>query len=195
MKKLTTSAFINAQKGAVLIVGLVLLLIMTLIGVSATTVTVFDEKLGSSLRDKDTSIQAAEAALSAGESWLKTNQHNKAQLAQARSSVGELVAGTVACTNNTQPLWDNANSVMLSNSEYDASHSGAESALIEQPRFTRELVGREKISNLGSSGYGQVSYMDTYRFTSRGAGRAANSLGTARSVTVLQSHYSIPSQP
>lgn len=183
------------QSGAVLIVGLVLLLIMTLIGVSATTVTLFDEKLGSSLRDKDTSMQAAEAAISAGERWLRANQHDKVQLRLARDSTSRLTGGQLACTDSAQSPWSDVNSVELAASEYDATSNGVESPLAVQPRFLREKVGRAEASDEGSSGYGRDMYIDTYRISARAAGRASNALGEPRSVTQVQSYFSLLSQP
>ena len=60
----------RCQQGAVLIVSLLLLLIMTLIGVTTMSTTSLEEKMAGNMRDKNTALQAAEAALEDGESWI-----------------------------------------------------------------------------------------------------------------------------
>lgn len=57
----------NAQRGAVLIVGLIMLLLITMIGVTAMQVTTQQERMAGNLRDRNIAFQAAEMALRAGE--------------------------------------------------------------------------------------------------------------------------------
>jgi len=54
---------IHRQSGAALIVSLILLLVMTLLGVSAMQTNVLEEKMAGNFRDRDLAFQAAEAAL------------------------------------------------------------------------------------------------------------------------------------
>jgi type IV pilus assembly protein PilX len=63
----------SAQRGVVLIVALVALLMMTMIGVTAMRDTGFQERMSGNLRDRNLAFQAAEAALRTGESWLVNN--------------------------------------------------------------------------------------------------------------------------
>lgn len=58
---------INKQNGAALIVCLILLLVMTLLGVTSITTTTMEEKMAGNIRNKHLSFQAAEAALRTGE--------------------------------------------------------------------------------------------------------------------------------
>jgi Tfp pilus assembly protein PilX len=51
------------QRGAALVVGLVLLVVITLVGVGAMQTTTLQEKMAGNLRDSNLSFQAAEAAL------------------------------------------------------------------------------------------------------------------------------------
>ena len=51
------------QKGAALVVGLILLVVITLIGVSAMQSTTLQEKMAGNLRDSNLSFQAAEVGL------------------------------------------------------------------------------------------------------------------------------------
>lgn len=59
-----------AQRGAVLIVGLVLLLVVTLIGVSALRTTALQERMTGNLRQTNIAFQAAEAGLQAGLAYI-----------------------------------------------------------------------------------------------------------------------------
>ena len=64
-KRLGSSA--ASQSGAVLIVSLIMLLLLTLIGVTAMQTTSLEEKMAGNLRDKNLAFQAAESALRAAE--------------------------------------------------------------------------------------------------------------------------------
>jgi len=55
------------QSGAVLIVTLIMLLLMTLIGVGSMQSTSLEEKMAGNMRDKSLAFQAAESALNAAE--------------------------------------------------------------------------------------------------------------------------------
>lgn len=63
----------SRQKGVVLIVSLVALLLMTMIGVTAMRDTGFQERMSGNLRDRNLAFQASESALRAGEDWLMNN--------------------------------------------------------------------------------------------------------------------------
>jgi len=61
----------NKQKGAVLIVSMIMLLLLTLLAVSSMNTTIMEEKITSNYKDKNTAFQAAEAALRNGETYLR----------------------------------------------------------------------------------------------------------------------------
>ncbi|MDI1279507.1 PilX N-terminal domain-containing pilus assembly protein [Methylobacter sp.] len=58
------------QSGAVLIISLIMLLLLTLIGTTGMQSTSVEEKMAGNLRDKNLAFQAAESALKAAESSL-----------------------------------------------------------------------------------------------------------------------------
>lgn len=62
----------NKQKGAVLIVSMIFLVIMTLIGMAGIEVTGLEEKMVSHMRDRQMAFEAAEAALLDGEAYLES---------------------------------------------------------------------------------------------------------------------------
>ena len=53
----------NRQNGAVLVVGLLILLVLTLIGVNAMQGTLFEQKMAANTRDRNLAFQNAESAL------------------------------------------------------------------------------------------------------------------------------------
>jgi len=61
-----------AQRGFVLIVALVLLLILTILGLAAAQSTSLEERMAGNARNRDMAFQAAEAGLRAAESCLNT---------------------------------------------------------------------------------------------------------------------------
>jgi len=58
------------QTGAVLIVSLIMLLLLTLIGVTSMQTTSLEEKMAGNMRDRDLAFQAAESALTLAEATL-----------------------------------------------------------------------------------------------------------------------------
>jgi type IV pilus assembly protein PilX len=61
---------INKQKGVVLLVSLVFLLIITIAGISAMRLSTVEEKMTGNFSDRNVAFQAAEAALRDGEAWI-----------------------------------------------------------------------------------------------------------------------------
>jgi type IV pilus assembly protein PilX len=59
-----------SQAGVILVVGMIVLLVMTLIGLSAARSTLLEERMSGSHTDHNVAFQAAEAALRAGEQSL-----------------------------------------------------------------------------------------------------------------------------
>ncbi len=61
----------SRQRGVVLVTGLIFLVMMTLLGVTAMQTTMLEEKMAGNLRDEILAFQAAEAALREGEMFLQ----------------------------------------------------------------------------------------------------------------------------
>ena len=58
---------LHTQAGVVLVISLIILLLLTIIGLSATQTTALEEKMAGNLRDKSLAFQAAESALRVAE--------------------------------------------------------------------------------------------------------------------------------
>lgn len=73
MKIVDTTMGGNRQHGAVLVISLIFLLLMTIIGVTSIQTTILQERMAGNVRDHNRALQAAEMALRAGEVWLDGN--------------------------------------------------------------------------------------------------------------------------
>jgi len=61
------------QSGVVLVISLIMLLLLTMIGVTSMQVTALEEKMAGNSKDKNTAFQAAEAALRDAEIDIRTS--------------------------------------------------------------------------------------------------------------------------
>jgi type IV pilus assembly protein PilX len=66
----------NKQSGAVLIVGLIMVLVLSVVVIASSHTTVLQQKMSSNLRDKELAFQSAETALRAGERFLDGQSEN-----------------------------------------------------------------------------------------------------------------------
>jgi len=67
---LLNSKKIKKQRGAVLFISLMMLLLMTLIGVSGMQTSILEEKMAGNFKDRNMALQAAESSLRAAEKYL-----------------------------------------------------------------------------------------------------------------------------
>jgi type IV pilus assembly protein PilX len=120
------------QSGAALITSLLILLVMTLIGVTAMQITNLEEKMAGNLRDRNLAFQSAETALRAGERCVS-----------AANGLQDCVAGLYSendynrdgATNDPLPLL----TTTLWNSSGVMSYNGAALAGISvNPRYVVE---------------------------------------------------------
>ncbi|MBT8116583.1 MAG: hypothetical protein KJO66_02025, partial [Gammaproteobacteria bacterium] len=66
----TGSRTAQRQRGTILFVSLVILLLLTILGVTSMSSVTMEERMAGNLRDGDLAVQASEAALRSGEAWL-----------------------------------------------------------------------------------------------------------------------------
>jgi len=67
----TLSVARKRQAGASLIVSLMLLIVLTLLGLSGMQSTIMQERMSNNVRDKGMAFQAAESAIRGGEDWVR----------------------------------------------------------------------------------------------------------------------------
>jgi type IV pilus assembly protein PilX len=71
MRLESTSRMPSAQQGAILVVSLLLLLVMTLLGLAAVQVTRLEERMAGNMRDVNIAFQSAESGLRDAENRLR----------------------------------------------------------------------------------------------------------------------------
>jgi Tfp pilus assembly protein PilX len=105
------------QSGVVLVISLIMLLALTLIGVTSSNVTSLEEKMAANTKDMNLAFQSAEAALRAAEDLLGAADYNGTLKAKFRRDLtnadqGGTGAGTVAgyytLFNNDESITDPA---------------------------------------------------------------------------------------
>ncbi len=172
----------GSQRGAVLLVGLVMLLLMTIVGLAAVRNSEIQELMAGNLRDRNLAFQAAEAGLRAGEEAL-----NGGTLpAFDGSAIGFVKADSEAMKHSSSiDFWDSY--------AWEKDKASVQTALglewvNEQPRYVVEEV----TSTTAAGGLGGAIDFESsltpekaifYRITSRGVG------GTGSSIVVLQSTF------
>lgn len=167
----------SGQRGATLLVGLVMLLLMTVIGLAAMRGSSMQELMAGNMRDRNLAFQSAEAGLRAAENVLN--------------------GATIPAFNGSQSGYYQDLDGSKRTGYWDIYDWGADSVLTdmglervsEQPRFVIEEVS-STVVNAGADG-GGIDFASSmksedivyYRVTSRGVG------GTDNAVVIVQSTF------
>lgn len=161
----------SSQKGVVLVVTLIMLVLLTLVAVSSMKTTILEEKMAGNYKDRNTAFQAAEAGLRAGEQYL------------AVTTILPIFDGTTIGlyqpTSSGEARW---NSVNWSNAEQVISYTGSLGAVADAPRYIIEELPPVTVQG-NTLQAGRIEENTYYRITSRAVG------GTDTAVVMLQSTY------
>ncbi len=166
------------QGGATLIVSLLILLVMTLLGVTAMQTNLLEEKMSGNSQDVSLSLQAAEAALREAETYIET-----------------IVSPTAAFDGSTEWLYpDNTNVDTSADDTWSIARTYQTDEIANvttRPKYIIEFVGTINTENtdINISGYGEssgASKVSGFRVTARGTG------GSDSTVTLLQTYYTKP---
>ena len=71
------SASTGKDRGSALIIAMVILLVMTLIGITSMGTSIMEEKMAGSMASRNLAFQAAESALRQGEAWIAAQQYDE----------------------------------------------------------------------------------------------------------------------
>jgi len=168
----------NSQQGSVLIISLVIMVVLTILGVSGMRTTLLEEKMAGNMRDSQLAFQAAEATLKQAEQYI---EHNVVSISSFDNDGSDGLYDKSTERPWESINWDDADSIEYSN--FDTNYS-----INTPPRFiVQHLVSQtSNIDELNLDNYGQGT----------GAGRVEMFLITARatgssgsSVVTLQSTY------
>lgn len=169
------------QRGAVLVVCLLVLLMMTLIGVTGMQSTSLEEKMAGNTRDRNLAFQAAESALRAGQNFLLTNPFVVNCATGFRKSVFYYdlnCDGTndTDANGNPIPVWQNP--TLWSGNTTIAYDAGTLSNMAAAPRYIIEELPKTCQVKVNPCPSG--SLVGAYRITARGTG------GSLDAVVILQ---------
>lgn len=159
------------QRGAALVVALIILLILTILGVTAMQTTTMEEKMAGNARDRDLAFQAAEAALRDGEAFVE---------GQATTAAFNGTNGLYSET-DAEPDWTSSASWGSSDSR---AYNGTIEGVSSQPRYYIKIlavVSAPRTSMVLPPNVGGT--VTIFRITARGVGSSPNSQ------VVLQSRY------
>jgi len=157
----------NGQRGAALFMSLIILLVMTILGVTSMKNTVLEERMAGGLRDRSLAFQAAEAALRDGEKFLTS-----AALPVFNDSAGLYQA-------TTPPKWE---TIDWNSSTAVASYTGPTlSGLAATPAYIIEELPPVTDST-GSLEAGIPQEIRYYRVTARSVGQSTNAVVMVQSI-------------
>lgn len=134
------------QSGAVLVVSLIILLVLTILGVNSMSSLVLEERMASHTRQSMVASQSAEVALRAAETWIAANINTPGNISQFwNGTLGLYSLRTPRLQPNfdiyDDALWSDANSVVVNIAGIDPA--GAKTQLVAQnPRYLIEYLGR-----------------------------------------------------
>lgn len=142
--------FPAGQSGAVLLVGLIILLVLTVIGTSGITSVTLEERMVSNMQNANKSFQGAEAVLSECESFIRDSDY-----AVLEASTAADISGLSAGTHRIVPVglfgssdwWsDQAFWAMYGTASELASITASVDGLAVAPKCVTEYIGNGKSS-------------------------------------------------
>lgn len=170
----------HPQSGAVLVVSLLILLVMTVIGVTGSRSTVLEERMAGNMRDKELSFQAAEAALREGEKWVEPFASAPEPVADCTSPPCDLWTADSTAIDDLESknltFWQTQGTTFGSAGIQEFSDAAVDPLYIVEEFY--ESPG-SLVKGKGKS----VSIRKVYRVTSIGVG------GLNTTQTILQSNY------
>lgn len=162
------------QSGAVLVVSLIMLLLLTIIGVTSMQTTSLEEKMAGNMRDRNLAFQAAESALAAAEASLNPP-----------AALPAFVAAGTGGFYSATPTPDLSDSEIVKDSFWTTNPSANSTVAslgngIASPLYIIQTMGPTDCPGapVGSGG------CTNYRITVRATG------GSTNTVVILQSIYS-----
>lgn len=185
------------QQGAALVVALIMLVLMTLVGITAMQVTTVQEKMVANSRDLNVAFQAAEVALLRGEHYVKNMQDAifTTTCKGSGSTIGLCKPGQ-STPIWTTISWSDTNPVTLEygneqeNKQIPASETSFDNiqplpanTVAKQPRYIIE-----DITSVSGGGQANLS-KGLYRITAQGYGQAVNDNGQPLARVMLQSVF------
>jgi type IV pilus assembly protein PilX len=185
----------SRQHGAVLIVALMFLIVLTLLGLSAMTGTTLEERMAGNNRDYNMALQAAEATMRDAEADLKNSGVTVGRTVNIFSfpaAAGCNTQGLCYTATETNQQYGSVNWSSTATTPYGtytqtpASATATFPGVSQQPRYMMELVqfadGKNKARVTGASTSVDAYYI---RITARAWGANPSTVVTLQEVFVI----------
>jgi len=166
----------NRQRGVVLIVSLVMLLVVTLLAVSSMQGTVLEEKMAGNTKDRNLAFQTTESAIREAEDYIE----GVVSLGSFNGNAGLFGLTDAEPYYGSSATWSDATQHVVA----AAAYGSYDTPLYFIKHFTT-VTGTEGAMNM--SGYGDnkgTGDVSIFKITSRGTGGSADS-----AEVILRSHY------
>ena len=179
----------NKQRGSVMVIALIFLLVMTMLILASVRGTVMQERMAGNLYDRSLAFQAAETALRVAEDFVAANAP-KPTIADACDTDGNCGKPDP----EAEPYWKDADNWENAHSAADGhNHDMSVGDLAVPPQFLIELLADEmpEVNTCSSTAIDPDApcYSGSeglrYRITARSG-------ESGRAVVVLQSVYAVP---
>lgn len=182
----------SGQRGVVLAVVLILLLVMTLLAVASLSGTMLEERMSAAQLDRNLSMQAAEAALREAEEVVREDKPTTVTPADDDPAKACAAGLCAAPANATQFMRWSQDSFWA-----DGSGTWAEATidlgdLTAKPRYIIELMDDAVPDPESCTTGGDVSLESTCTLTSSRYRITVRSADDGRAVVMLQSIYVVP---
>lgn len=161
---------ILAQHGSALVVSLLILLVLTIIGVTSMTTTSLQSKMATNSSEYNMAFQAAESALRDGENDIFT--HNLTGFADGCAST---VKGLCKPSTSGTPVWDSIdwNAMARSYGSQTTASALSSNGVTLTPKYIIEEMAPVILSGNNSTNnndYGNTPTTQYYRVTAVGTG-------------------------
>lgn len=192
VRRVCSRPMIGSQRGSVLIIGLIMMLILTMIGLTGMQTTTQQEKMSGNLRDRNVAFQAAELALRHGERVVATTLGYK-NLPMSGNGLYDFSNPAVIPYHD--PIMNNAESLRLMADDDTWLNSGAyRTEVIEYPEHLEGASQRpayiivrmpDPVASK-SLKVAQERDKELYKVTARGVGASESAVVVMQSTFVPQ---------
>jgi Tfp pilus assembly protein PilX len=165
------------QRGATLVIAMLILVLIMMIGVTAVSTSNTQYKLAGNLQFENAAMNNAEAAVAAGENWLATNSGHAGfttYSAQATPQLHPLASTATVATSPLTATWSDSNSL--------GANGGSQRYVIQLMSTNNLLQGSS--AAVGRQGMSVCNKVNTFLITGRGT-------SVRGAVKFVQSYFSV----
>lgn len=165
----------NRERGAALVIALIMLVILTIIGVAAIEGSAIQERIAGAALERNRAFQAAEAGLRAGENWIQ-DQTQRPIPSNGLQAVTDLYVMQRGTATANSPWWNDLDEDWWTDNAWDSNLA------LTNTRLDPVLVVEEMDSVCDSSEPTLENCVLVYRVTSQAWGQGNADI-------TLQSYY------